>query len=200
MQGGHQCQHEYSPSQHRAAAGGPFVHSCLTDLEAHQRLTLVVLVGGGAGGLAADDAQLHVLDLEAHKQEVDAADDDVLEVVFGLGVLELDVQAVLYPDVHLDARVHLRGDAVAVDPDVLLADDVGHAPRDGDADVVAQLHVDAVVRLILLLHVLEVEVERLRVLQLAGRGELLDEGEEFVVIAAVEEHFCASRRVSTRSP
>ncbi len=152
-------------------------------------LALVVLVGGGARGLAADDAELHMLDLEAHEQEVDAADDNVLEVVLALAVLELDVQAVLDADVHLDAAVHLGRDAVAVDPDVLLADHVGHAARHGDAHVVAQLDVDAVVRLVLLLDVLEVEVEGLRVLQLAGRGQLLHERQELVVVAPVKEHF-----------
>lgn len=114
-----------------------------------------------------------MLDLEADEEEVDAADDDVLEVVLALAVLELDVEAVLDADVHLDGAVGLGGDAVAVDPEVLLADDVGHAAGDGDADEVPQLHVDAVVRLVLLLHVLEVEVERLRVLQLARRRQLL---------------------------
>lgn len=114
-----------------------------------------------------------MFDFETDEQEVDAADDDVLEMVLALAVLELDVQAVLDTDVHLDAAVHLRRDAVAVDPHVLLADDVGHAPRHGDAHEVPQLHVDPVVRLVLLLDVLEVEVEGLGVLQLAGRGQLL---------------------------
>lgn len=162
----------------------------ITHLESHQGLALVVLVGGGAGGLAADDAELHVLDLEADEQEVDAADDDVLEVVLALAVLELDVQAVLDADVHLDAAVHLGRDAVAVDPHVLLADDVGHAPRHRHPHEVPQLHVDPVVRLVLLLHVLEVEVERLRVLQLPRRRQLLVQRQELVVVAPVEEHLC----------
>ncbi|KAL8303673.1 hypothetical protein RB597_004906 [Gaeumannomyces tritici] len=50
------------------------------------------------------------------------------------------------------------------------------------------LDVDTAVRLVLLLDVLEVEVERLRVLQLARRGQLLDERQELVVVPAVEEH------------
>lgn len=130
-----------------------------------------------------------MLNLEPDQQEVDASNNDVLEVVLALAVLELDVQAVLDANVHLDAAVHLRGDAVAVDPNVLFADHVGHAARDCDADKVAQLDVDAVVRLVLLLDVLEVEVEGLRVLQLPRRGELLVQREELVVVAAVKEHF-----------
>ena len=51
------------------------------DLELGDRLALVVLVGWGARCLAADDGELHVLDLDAHEQEVDLADDDVLQVV-----------------------------------------------------------------------------------------------------------------------
>lgn len=156
--------------------------------EAHERFALVVLVRGGARGLAPDDAQFHVLDLESDQQEVDAADNNVLQMVLALGVLELDVEAVLDSHVHLDAAVDLGGDSVAVDPNVLFADDIGHAAGDGDADEIAQLDVNAIVGLVLLLHVLKVEVERLRVLQLAGRRELLVEREKFVVVAAVEEH------------
>lgn len=171
----------------------------VTDLKAHQRLALVVLIGGRTGRLPSYDAQLHVLDLEPHEQEVDPAHYDILEVVLALGVLELDVQTVLDADVHLDGAVHLGRDAVAVDPDVLFTDDVGHAAGNGDADVVAQLDVDAVVGFVLLLDVLEVEVEGLGVLQLARGGKLLDEGEEFVVVATVEEHFCGWKASASAS-
>ena len=109
-------------------------------------------------------------------------------MIFRLGILKLDVQAVFDADVHLDRAVRLGRDLVRVHPNVLFADHVGHAARDGDAHEVAQLDVDAVVRLVLLLDVLEVEVEGLRVLQFAGRGELLAQGEELVVAAAVVEH------------
>ena len=51
------------------------------NLKLGDRLALVVLVGRGARRLAADDGELHVLDLDAHQQEVDLADDDVLQVV-----------------------------------------------------------------------------------------------------------------------
>ncbi|TLD22838.1 hypothetical protein PspLS_07353 [Pyricularia sp. CBS 133598] len=50
------------------------------------------------------------------------------------------------------------------------------------------LDVDAVVGLVLLLDVLEVEVKGLRVLQLARGGKLLHQREELVVVAAVKEH------------
>lgn len=129
-----------------------------------------------------------MLDLEPHKKEINTANDDVLEVVLGLGVLELDMQAILDADIHLDRAIGLGRHAIRVDPEILLADYVGHAPGDGDADEVAQLHVDAVVGLVLLLDILEVEGEGLRVLQFAGGGELLDEGEEFIVASAVVVH------------
>ena len=161
-----------------------------TYFEPDQGLAFVILVWCGARGLAADNAQLHVLDFEADEEEVDAADNDVLEVVLALGVLKLDVQAVLNADVHLDAVVRVGRDAVAVDPDVLLANHVGHASRDCHPHEVPQLHINAVVRLVLLLYVLEVEIERLRVLQLARRCELLHQRKEFVVVASVEEHLC----------
>lgn len=166
------------------AARGAAIHN----LKAHQRLAFVILVGRGAARLAADDRQLHVLDLEAHEQEIDAADDDVLEMILAFAVLELDVQAVLDADVHLNAAVELGWNAVAVDPQILLADHILDAAADGGAYEVAETDVDAVVTLILLLNVLEVKGKGLRVGQLAGGGELLVEGEEFVVGAAVEEH------------
>lgn len=100
------------------------------------------------------------------------------------------MQTILNPHIHLDTAVGFGGNAVAVDPDVFFAHDVGDAAGDGDADKVVELDVDAVVRFVLLFDVFEVEGEGLRVLEVAGGGELLAEGEEFVVVAAVEEHFC----------
>lgn len=112
-------------------------------LESHKCLALVVLVRRHARGFATDNAQFHVLDLQPHEQEVDPADNDVLQMILALAVFEFDVQAVLNADVHLDDTVGLRGHAVRVDPDVLFADDILHAARDGDADKVAEAHVDA---------------------------------------------------------
>jgi hypothetical protein len=54
-----------------------------------------------------------------------------------------------------------------------------------------QLDVDAVVALILLLDILELEIERLSRPQLAGVGQLLHEREELVVVAAVVEELCS---------
>ena len=51
------------------------------DLELGDRLALVILVGWGARCLAADDGELHVLDLDAHEEEVDLADYHVFKVV-----------------------------------------------------------------------------------------------------------------------
>ena len=130
-----------------------------------------------------------MLDLQPDQQEIDPPHNHILQVVFTLAVLELNVQAILNPDVHLDAAVGLGRDPVGVDPDVLLAHDVGHAPGDRAADEVAELAVDPVVGLVLFFDVLEVEGVGLRVLQVPRGGELGVEGEEFVVGAPVEEHF-----------
>jgi hypothetical protein len=50
-----------------------------------------------------------------------------------------------------------------------------------------KLDVDTLVRLVLLLDVLEAEVKGLSLAELAWSGELLGEGEEFVVVASVKE-------------
>ena len=51
------------------------------DLKLGDSLALVVLVRGRPSCLSADDGQLHVLDLDAYEQEVDLADNDVLQMV-----------------------------------------------------------------------------------------------------------------------
>ncbi len=158
-------------------------------LKAHQRLALVILVRRDARRLAPDDGQLHMLDLQAHEQKVDAPDNDVLEVVLALRVLKLNVQTVLDADVHLDGAVALGRHAVRVHPQVLLAHHVRHAPRHRHAQEVAQLDIDAVVRFVLLLDIAEVEVERLRVLQVTGRRQLLAQRQELEVAAAVRVYF-----------
>lgn len=131
-----------------------------------------------------------MLDLEPHEQEIDTANNHILEMILGFGVFEFDMQAVLDTDVHLDGAVILRWHAVRVHPQVLLPNDIRHAPRDSHPDKVAQLDVDTIVRLVLLFDVLEIEGEGLRVEQLAGGGELLDQGKEFIMVAAVIEHLC----------
>ena len=130
-----------------------------------------------------------MLNLQPDQQEINSPHNHILEMVFTLTVLEFNVQAILDPDIHLDAAVGLGGDAVGVDPDVLLADHVGHAPGNRAADEVAQFAVDPVVGFVLLFHVLEVEGVGLRVLKIPRGGELGVESEEFVVRAPVEEHF-----------
>jgi hypothetical protein len=51
------------------------------NLELGDRLALVILVRWRACCLAPDDRELHVLDLNSNQQEVDLADDDVLQMV-----------------------------------------------------------------------------------------------------------------------
>lgn len=129
-----------------------------------------------------------MLDLQPHKQEIDTPDNDILQVVFRLGVLKLDVQTILDTDVHLNRAVVLWRHAVGIDPKILLAHDVGHTAGDGDAHEIPELYVDAIVRFVLLLDVLEIEGEGLGVLEFSGSCEFLDEGEEFVVVSAVVKH------------
>lgn len=129
-----------------------------------------------------------MFDLQPHEQEIDAPNNHVLQVIFRLGVLELNMQTVLDPNIHLDRAIRLRRHAIRVDPEVLLADHVRHSPGDGYADEIAQLHVDPVVGLVLLFDVFEVEGEGLGVLQFARGCEFLYEGEEFVMVSAVVKH------------
>lgn len=157
-------------------------------LEPDQRLALVVLIRRYSTCLPPDYAQFHVLDFQPHEQEIDSSNNDVLEMVLALAVFKLNVQTILNPNIHLDDTVCLRRHAIAVDPEILLTNNIRHAPRDGDADEIAQPDVDARVRLILLLDVLEQERERVRVLQLARGRELRLQRQELVVHAAVVEH------------
>ena len=63
-------------SMQRTSYGSP-VH----DLELSDRLALVVLVRRGTCRLATDDGELHMFDLDAHEQEVNLADDDILQMI-----------------------------------------------------------------------------------------------------------------------
>ena len=120
--------------------------STIHDLELRDCFTLVVLIRSGSGSLSADDRELHVLDLYADEQEVDLADDDILQMIPALSkvstlkrrrcryalrfvVLELDVQAVFNPDLHFDGIVAIWRHAEGMDPYVLVFRDVGHPPR-----------------------------------------------------------------------
>ena len=106
------------------AADGGAVH----DFKLGDGLALVVLVGRGAGGFAADDGELHVLDLDADEEKVDLADNHVLEVVLGLVVLKLNVQTVFDAHLHLDGVVRVRRHAVAVYPQIALLGHVRKTP------------------------------------------------------------------------
>lgn len=108
------------------------------------------------------------------------------------------MQAVLDTDIHLDRAVGLGRHTVRIDPNLLLADHVRHAPGNRNSDKVPQSDIDAVIGLVLFLDVLEVEREGLRVVQLARCRELLIEGQKFVMVASVVEHFYdrTSRRIS----
>lgn len=84
-------------------------------------LRFVVEMSAGAGGLALDDCHLHVLDFDPnlvlgmrnrHRQvnqtnqdKVNFANHDIAQVVLALVVLELNVQALFYANLHLDRIV-----------------------------------------------------------------------------------------------
>lgn len=111
------------------------------------------------------------------------------------------MKAVLDTNFHLDGIVTVWRHAERMDPDVLLLHHIRHAPRDSNphkvpADRVRinesqiprsiektsrtiyspQFDIDSLVALELLLHVLEVEVERLRLTHLPWGCEFLREG------------------------
>lgn len=159
-----------------------------TYLEANQGFTFIILVGRGAGCFASDDGELHVLDLEAYEKEIDAAYNDILQVVLVFGVFKFDVQTILDTDIHLDRTVGLRRQSVRVDPDILFTNDGWHSPREGGSDEVSQLHIDSIVGLVLLFDVFEVEGECLWVMQFARGCEFLNQGEKFIMIATIIEH------------
>jgi hypothetical protein len=69
-------------------------------------LRLVVHVRTRPSCLSLDDGELHVLDLDAHQQEVDLANNHVLQMVLGLVVLKLDVQTILNPDLGRTSVIH----------------------------------------------------------------------------------------------
>jgi len=74
-----ECRRQVKPAEEqsdwdRFASHWRAVH----DFELCDRLTLVVLIRRRAGGLAADDREFHVLDFDAHEQEIDLPDYHVL--------------------------------------------------------------------------------------------------------------------------
>mmetsp|Transcript_20253 Transcript_20253/g.56432 ORF Transcript_20253/g.56432 Transcript_20253/m.56432 type:complete len:285 (+) Transcript_20253:549-1403(+) len=111
-----------------------------------------------AARFAPNHTQLHVLDLDAHEQEVDLAADHILQMVHASVVLELDVQTILDADLQLDSGIDRGWDAQALHPHILLLrqrwqelafhDDLDEVPNAGVASVVA---------LVLLVHVTEEE-------------------------------------------
>ena len=147
------------------AAHGRAVH----DLELGDRLRVVVHLRARARGLAADDRELHVLDLDADEQEVDLADDDVVQVVLRLVVLELDVEALLDAHLHLDRVVDLGRRVRLLNEELLLLDHVARRvmARDRHADKVSQPHVQPVIALVGLLDGGEVEGVVARLVQCA---------------------------------
>ena len=170
------------------AAHGGAVH----DLELGDVVALIEGVGTRAQGLALDDHNLHVLDLETDEQDVNLAHHDVLEIVLRALVLELDVQRVLDADLHLDRIVQLRSRDDVLDREVEHLCNVGVVlAHDLGAQEVAQTHVITGVGLGGLFDVGELELVRLGVSQLARVFELADVlGEELVRVEAIVAELC----------
>lgn len=147
-----------------------------TYLEPHQRLALIILVRRDASRLSPYNRQLHMLNLQPNQQEIYPPHNNILQMILRLGILKLDMQTILNPDIHLDRTVRLRRHPVRIDPYVLLADHVRHPSGDCDADKVPEFDIDPIVGFVLFLDVFEVEREGLRVLQFAGGGEFLAQG------------------------
>lgn len=135
-----------------------------TYLKPHQGFTLVVLIWCNACRLPPDNTQLHMLDFQPDQQEIYPPYNHIFQVVFALTILKLYVQAVLNTDVHLDTAVYLWRNAVAVNPDILFANNILNAAGDCGADKVSQLDINAIVRLVLLFDILEVKSECLGML------------------------------------
>mmetsp|Transcript_1081 Transcript_1081/g.2535 ORF Transcript_1081/g.2535 Transcript_1081/m.2535 type:complete len:252 (+) Transcript_1081:258-1013(+) len=140
-----------------------------------QRLALVVQVGARAGGLPAPYLDLHVLELDAHQQEVYLPHNGVQQAVHPLPVLKLDVEAVLDAHLHLDGVrfVSVLREAAIPHPEGEVLDHVtAGVPRHRHTEQVSKLHLGAVIRVVLHLDVAKLEVHCLCLVQLPRRGEL----------------------------
>ena len=123
-----------------------------------------------------DQRNLHMLDFDAHQEEVDFANDDVFEVVLWSVVFEFDVKAIFNTDFHLDGVVNLgvvlmlgQMHLIVIHPDVHLFNYVWGKGSSGEGEpqeVAAQLeqhyipktNITSVVWLVLFLYVAEFEV------------------------------------------
>lgn len=120
--------------------------SSIHDLILCNRIVLLIDIRPRTSGLPFDDCNLHVLDFNPHQEEVDLPNDDVLEVVLGLIVLKLDVQAVLNAHLHLDRVVDIGITREGVHGDVelfgrvLQAADYRHFQEVPEADIHARVH------------------------------------------------------------
>mmetsp|Transcript_13364 Transcript_13364/g.56509 ORF Transcript_13364/g.56509 Transcript_13364/m.56509 type:complete len:371 (+) Transcript_13364:1152-2264(+) len=172
------------PHRYALPPDGRAVH----DLVLGDGLALVVRVRPRPGALSPANLNLHVLDLDPHEQEKYLTHDDIFKVVLGLGVLELDVQAVLDANLHLDPRtVELRRYPGVPDEETkLLRHRVAVRALHRDPHGVPQSYVDALVRLVRELDVLKLERHGHRRDELARRSHLSDQRHEIVRVSPVE--------------
>ena len=90
-------EHCSAPDGDALAAHGSAIHNFVLG----ERLALIALMRTLSCGLSPPNFHLHVLELDAHKQEVDLADHSILQMVLGLVVLKFYVQTVLDANLHL---------------------------------------------------------------------------------------------------
>lgn len=78
-----------------------------------------------SGSFASSEFDLHVLELDADEEEIDAADDHVFEVIPTSFILEFNVQAFFDANFHLDVLcVFDLGDLTVTDPEGKVLDDI----------------------------------------------------------------------------
>ena len=139
--------------------------------------------------LALDNRKLHVLNFDAHQQEVNLADDNIVQVVLGLVVLELNVEAILDAHFHFDAVVDLWHNTRVLHHKVAVLYNIRRVIlRHSHTDEIAQPHVQAVVRLVLFVCVGEVELELLLAGDGARRTQLLHAVQELLAVASVVQN------------
>mmetsp|Transcript_35334 Transcript_35334/g.110450 ORF Transcript_35334/g.110450 Transcript_35334/m.110450 type:complete len:200 (-) Transcript_35334:402-1001(-) len=138
-----------------------------------------------------DEDGFHGDDVETHDLELNAPCQDGVQRVVRVRVHEGDVNAVLYPHVHLDGRVVVIGGylvAQELHSEVLLVHDIApEATSDHDPQEVSDVTEVTIVRVVGLLHGTEVEIELvLPGLQATEGGNIPGQEEELILLDVIE--------------
>lgn len=130
-----ECRSEFEPAQEEPYGYCFSAYGCpVHDFEFGDGFALVVLVWHGTCSFPTNNRQFHVFDLDADQKEIDLSNNDIFQVVsclevsdhqkrpkvtgdiLGLVVLELDMQAILNADLHLDGIIAVGRHPVRVHP------------------------------------------------------------------------------------